>query len=535
MSSILTSRPLRRFCGAMAFTCAMLPGNAAWAQSPGQPVRGGILTASLFPEPPSLNLGLQPTQTVQLPGSKVYESLLTFSPDLQPLPSLAKSWSVSSDQLAWTFQLQQGVKWHDGKPFTSADVVFSYQHILKNSSSLRPLLENTEEITAPDAHTVVFKLKQPYSPFLYTFDISIAAILPKHLYEGTDFASNPHNNAPVGTGPFKFAKWERGSYIELVRNPEYWREGLPYLDGITFRVIPDAASRRTAMEQGTIMQMLPTEFEPSDIAAFEKNKNIKKIVGGYEYWAPVNWIEMNNSVLPFNDKRFRQALMHALDRQFIIDKIRFGMGRLASGPFHHKLRYYTEDVKKYEVDIKKSIALLDDMGLKPDAKGVRATVSMLPLPFGEVYRRIAEYTKASFAKIGVVVNIEAVDFPTWLRRMGNGEFEMLGGALFQYGDPAIGVARSYVSSNIRKGVPFGNTSQYRNPKIDELFARAERAPDNERGALYAEIQKILVEDVPLLWLWSTEDFTFFNTRVQNVMSNALGPAGSYAEVWLTAQ
>ena len=512
---------------------ASIGGLATSAMAQATPEPGGVLTAILFPDPPSLNLALQQVQSTQMVAGKVYESLLQYSKKLEPMPSLAASWTVSADRLTYTFHLQKGVKWHDGKPFSSADVVFSYQEILSKTARQRTVMENVAELTAPDANTVVFKLKHPFSAFLFAHDIGGGAILPKHLYEGTELNKNPYNNAPVGTGPFMFSKWERGSHIELVKNTDYWRKGLPYLDGITYRVIPDAASRRLAIEQGTVLQAIPGDVDPVDVARVAKLPHLTTTMEGGEYWSMLTWVEFNTAVAPMNDKRFRQAVLHAVDRQFVLDKIVFGQGKVATGPIHHNTRYYDGNVKKYDFDIKKSIALLDEMGLKPDAKGIRATLSFIPLPYGEAYRRQAEYVKMALSKVGIAVNIEAADVGTWVKRIGSHDFHMGANGVYQYGDPAIGVARTYVSSNIKKGLMFSNTAQYSNPKVDALFAKAATAPDAERQALYSEVQKTIVEDAPVMWMYDTLGTTFFNKRVHNAYTTGLGFAGSYAEAWLS--
>jgi peptide/nickel transport system substrate-binding protein len=498
-----------------------------------KPEAGGVLTAILFPEPPALNLAVQQVQSTQMVAGKIYESLIQYSKKLEPLPSLAASWTVSPDRLTYTFNLQKDVKWHDGKPFSSADVVFTYKEILAKTARTRTLMENVADLTAPDANTVVFKLKQPSSAFLFAHDIGGGAILPKHLYEGVELAKNTHNNAPIGTGPFKFVKWDRGSHIELVKNTDYWRKGLPYLDGITYRIIPDGASRRLAIEQGTVLQAIPGDIDPVDITRVAKLPHLKTTMDGGEYWSTLNWIEFNTAVAPMNDKRFRQAVVHAVDRQFLLDKIVFGQGKVATGPIHHNTRFYDSNVKKYNYDPKKAIALLDEMGLKPDAKGVRTTIGFIPLPYGEMYRRQAEYLKMALSKVGIAVNIEAADVGTWVKRMGNHDFHMGANGVYQYGDPAIGVARTYISSNIKKGLMFSNTAQYSNPKVDELFAKAATAQDSERQALYTEMQQLVVEDVPIMWMYDTLGTTFFNKRVNDAYTTGLGFAGSYAEAWLS--
>ncbi|MFQ1064775.1 ABC transporter substrate-binding protein [Bordetella trematum] len=515
---------------------ALSAGGAAFAEAP-TPQYGGVLSAILNPEPPNLNVALQQVAVTQLVAGKVYESLLTYSFDLKPQPSLAKSWEVSPDQLTYTFHLQPNVSWHDGKPFSADDVVFSYTKILANTPRTRTLMANVESVTAPDPQTVVFKLKQPYSAFLHAFDIGGGAILPKHLYDvDTPITQNPHNNAPIGTGPFKFKHWERGSYIELVKNPAYWKEGRPYLDGITYRVIPDAASRRLALEQGTVQQAWLQDIEPIDQQRLAKLPHIGETKKGYEYWSTMSWIELNGGREPFSDKRFRQALMYGLNRDFIAEKIMYGTGTVATGPIHHNTRFYDANVKRYPYDPKKAIALLDEMGLKPDKDGVRARVGLIPLPYGEMSRRTAEYIKQNLGKIGVQVTIENADVGGWTSRVGNWDYDMAGNGVFQYGDPAIGVARTYLGSNIKQGMMFSNTSRYNNPKVDELFNAAAQAPtEEERQKLYTEVQQILVEDVPLLWIADTNYSVFHNKRLHNVVTTGLGVVDTQSDAWLSKE
>jgi len=534
----MKSLDARRVLARCALAAASLLASAApLAHAEETPQYGGVLTAILSPEPPTLNVAVQQVAGTQLVAGKIFESLLTYSFDLKPQPGLARSWEISDDRLTYTFHLQPKVQWHDGKPFSADDVVFTYTKILANTPRTRTLMTNVREVSAPDAQTVVFKLKQPYSAFLYALDIGGGAILPKHLYDvDTPLAQNPHNNAPIGTGPFKFKHWERGSYVELVKNEHYWKEGRPYLDGITYRVIPDSASRRVALEQGTVLQAWLQDIEPVDVPRVAKLPTINQTHKGYEYWSTMQWIELNGGRQPFSDKRFRQALMYGINRQFIVDKIMFGSGTVATGPIHHNTRFYDADVKPYPYDPKKAVALLDEMGLKPDAKGVRASVGLIPLPYGEMPRRIAEYIKQNLAKIGVAVTLENTDVGGWTSRVGNWDFDMGANGVFQYGDPAIGVSRTYLGSNIKKGLMFSNTSQYDNPKVDELFnAAATAATDEERQKLYSEVQRILVEDVPVLWLADTNYSTLLNKRVHNAVTTALGVVDTQSETWLSKE
>ena len=227
---------------------------AAPVQAQETPVSGGTLNMLVQPEPPSLMLGLNQLGPTQFAASKIYQSLLTYGADLKPLPSLAKSWTISPDGLTYTFELQKGVKWHDGKPFSSADVVFTADKFLRETHPRTRAIMNqrVESVKADGDDRVIFKLKQAFNPFIYVFEVSTMPIVPRHIYEGTDFRTNPANNTPIGTGPFKLKEWKKGSYIHLVKNTEYFKPGQPYLNEIYLRVVPDAASRAVAFERGTV-------------------------------------------------------------------------------------------------------------------------------------------------------------------------------------------------------------------------------------------------------------------------------------------
>lgn len=501
------------------------------------PVKGGVLNSIVQPEPPTLMLGLNqqgPTQTV---AGKIYQGLLTYDQKLAPLPSLAKSWTVSPDGLVYTFKLFENVTWHDGKPFTAKDVVFSTANFLKEvHPRARAVFSRCDSITALDDHTVEFKLKEPFPAFLQSFEVSSAPMIPAHLYEGTDFRANPANATPIGTGPFKLKEWVKGSHIQLVRNEAYYKAGLPYLDGITFRVIPDAASRSLALESGQVQQTQYSDIEPFEVPRLKTLPNLEFSTKGYEFIAPLSWLEINHRVKPLDDKRFRKAIAYAIDRKFIRDKIWFGLGRIPTGPINSVVKFYDPKVTTYEPNIEKAKALLDEMGLKPDAKGVRATVKIMPMPYGETWTRLGEYLKQALGKAGIAVTLESTDAAGWSQRVSNWDYEITTNFLYQYGDPALGVARTYISDNIRKGVLFTNTMGYSNPKVDELFAKGAREVDTtKRQALYSEVQQILSDDLPVVWLLEMEFPTFLDKRVKNANKTAIGVNDTYEDVWLAAK
>lgn len=491
--------------------------------------KSGGLTAIINPEPPVLTLPLNQQIPVGTIGGKIYESLLDYDFELKPRPQLAERWEISEDGLTYTFHLAKNAKWHDGKPFTSADVVFSCNVMLKEvHPRARGVFERCESITAPDDHTVVFKLKAPFGPFLLAFETSSAPIAPKHIYEGTDYRKNPANDTPIGTGPFKLKEWRRGSHIHLVANPDYYRKGEPVLTEIFYRVIPDGASRSVAMESGQAQLSQFADIEPFDVPRLAAMPQLKLTTKGYEFFSPVLWYELNLRRKPFDDLRFRKAVRHLLDPNFIVQRINFGLGRPATGPIASTTKFYDPNVTSYKTDVAAATKLLDEMGLKPDANGVRARIRFLVVPFGEFWTRLGEYFRQAMKAGGIEVTLDTTDAGGFAEKVSNWDYETTSNMLYQNGDPALGVARSYISSNIRKGVMFTNTQGYSNKEIDDLFDRAAvLTSDKERAELYSKVQKILADDLPVLWMTEQQFPTIHDARLQNLIDSAIGVNGTF--------
>jgi peptide/nickel transport system substrate-binding protein len=498
------------------------------------PNRGGSLHMILNPEPPTLAMALAPQVPVQLVAGKVIQGLLTYDAKLKPLPVLAKSWGVSADGLTWTFHLQSDVLWHDGKPFTADDVIFSITKYLPElSARARGNFANIAEATAPNPLTVVFRLKQPFMAFLYALDVIGGGIVPRHLYEGTDFRKNPSNLAPVGTGPFKFGEWQHGRYIRLVRNDKYWKAGLPYLDEIVFEVIPDAASRALALETGQVQIASFNDIEFFDVERVSKVPTLERTKAGYEFFSPLMWIELNHRVKPLDDRRFRQAILYAIDRSFIRDKLWFGFADVAVGAIARTTRFYDPSVEPRPFDPARAEALMDEMGLKRGPDGVRTKLKLMPLPYGEVWSRLAEYIRQSLGKVGVQVTLDPADPASWVKRLANWEYEMTISYTYQQADPAVRIEHTYMTSDIKKGVPFNNSMGYSNPEVDFLFDQARVATsDEERQKLYSKVQHILWEDVPVAWLLEMKFPTFLDKRCRDVITTGLGVVESFDSAWL---
>ncbi|WP_290690071.1 MULTISPECIES: ABC transporter substrate-binding protein [unclassified Haematobacter] len=500
------------------FLAAALAGFLAIGTASADPMAGGRANVVVQPEPPSLMMGLFQNAPTQMVGGNIYEGLLRYDNDLNPMPSLAKSWTVSEDGRTYTFNLEDGVKWHDGAPFSAADVVFSADVFLRQSHPrFRAVLTHVESITALDDHTVVFQLKAPFGPFLNSFEVGSMPIVPKHIYEGTDFATNPANNTPIGTGPFKFAEWVKGSYIRLEKNPDYWDEGKPYLDEIYWHVIPDAAARAVAYETGTVDILPGGAVENFDVPRLTALDNTCVTQKGWEFFSPQSWVWINNRQGPTANKEFRQAILYALDREFIKDVLWNGLGNVSNGPFAATTKFNDTDLSPYPFDPNKAKELVKASGYNGE------TLRLVPMPYGETWMRLAEVIKQNLADVGVKVDIVATDVAGWNQRLGDWDFDLSTTFLYQYGDPALGVARNYVSTNIAKGSPWNNVEGYSNPEVDALFEKgAATINPEERAALYKEVQAKLSEDVPVAWLLDLGFPTIARCNIKDLVTTGIG-------------
>jgi len=509
----------------------------AWAASsnPGSG-RGRIINAMMPAEPAHLNYPLLNVRIMQEICGNINESLLLFDWQFKPHPNLARAFEMSPDGLSYTFHLRDDVSWHDGVKFTARDVAFSCGTMLPQvNPRSRNAFGQIANIAMPDDHTIVFKLKQPVNAFLISFMASNAPMMPAHIYEGTNFRTNPFNFKPVGTGPFKFAEWKRGQYIHLARNEHYWRPGQPHMDSVYFRVCPTPEQRLVAMETGAVDIAMADDIDTVVASRLKANPNIVTRNDAYYGTAEIMIMEANMRRWPFSDRRARAAFLHAVDREFLVKAINYGEGKVAHGPIPSTALYYDEKaLVKYPYDPARARALLDEMGCKPGPDGVRHRFGIMLTPDGGgAWTRMGHYIKQCLAEVGLEASLEATDWPTQSRRSGNWEFDTDTNAYGEYGDPAIGTSRFYLSSNIRKGVPLTNLQGYINPEVDRLFAQAAVAVSHDEAqACYSQLQHILTRDVAMLWLFDRLPLFFHNKRLKNVINGPNGPSDGLGAVEL---
>jgi peptide/nickel transport system substrate-binding protein len=496
------------------------------------PARGGQLIIGQSPEPTLLTSAITVAGPTQVVSGKIFDGLLSYDNNLNPRPQLAQSWTVSPDGLTYTFKLRPGVTWHDGKPFTSADVAFSVLEVWKKYHSRgRATFANVVAVDTPDALTAIWHLSKP-APYILSALASIESqILPKHLYAGTDILTNPHNVAPIGTGPFRFAEWKRGQYIALTRNPNYWDKGKPYLDRVIFRILPDASSAATALETGEIQLVSGVSIAYSDMGRISRLPNVSLFRRNGNYTAGVTGFEFNLDKPYFKDVRVRRAFAHAIDLNALVRTVWYGYGKVATGPVPPSLtQFYTTDVPSYPFDPQKAKQLLDQAGFKPDAQGVRLSITHDPAPVSDAYFRSAEFIRDALGKVGVKMQIRRQDFASFLRRVyTERDFDSIQFPANASPDPAIGSQRLYWSKNFQKGVAFSNGSHYASPEADRLLEAAQTEVDPaKRHALYVAFQKLAMTDLPRIPLIALDEVALSSRSVRDYITDDTGFYGNLA-------
>jgi peptide/nickel transport system substrate-binding protein len=502
------------------------------------PKKGGRLVVAADSEPRNLNPAIVASNGVFFVASKVIEPLAEASFEGKDglEPRLATSWEGSADGLTATFKLREGVTWHDGKPFTSADVAFSALQIWKPLQNLgRVVFKNLESVDTPDEHTAVFRFAKP-TPFQLIRNAlpALTSVVPKHIYETGDIAENPANIAPVGTGPFKFAEHKAGEYYRLTRNDAYWGENLPNLDEIVFSVLPDRAAAAGALEAEEIQLAAFSAIPLADLDRISKVPGIEVISKGYESLTYQLVVEINHRRKELADLKVRQAIAHAIDKDFVVKTIFLGYAATSTGPVpKNDKQFYTPDVPVYAFDVAKANALLDEAGYKRGADGTRFALKLLPAPYFNETKQFGDYLRQALAEVGInaeLVNNDAAGHQKAVYT--DHAFDLAVAPPVFRGDPAISTT-ILVQSGIPDGVPFSNQGGYVNADLDALIAKAAETIDpRARIALYKEFQKKVDEDLPLINVAEWSFITVARDTVKNVSNNPRWVVSNWADTWI---
>ena len=516
---------------AMALGLAALPARAQ--------TRTARLIVAADSEPRSLNPAIVASNGVFFIASKIVEQLAeadATGPDgLRPL--LATAWEGSADGLSATFTLRQGVTWHDGEPFTSADVAFSAMEVWKPLQNVgRGVLRNLSAVETPDAHTAVFRFSEP-TPFQLIRNALpvISHVLPRHRYAGTDIAQNPLNTAPVGTGPFRFAEHRPGEYYRLTRNDAWWGEG-PWIDELLFRVLPDRAAAAGALEAGEISLAAFSMVPLADLARIGQVPGLRVHAEGYEALTYQLVVEINHRNPILADVRVRQAINHAIDRDFVVDTVFLGYATASVGPVpRYDTQFLDPTLSVPAFDVDRANALLDEAGHPRGANGVRFSLRLLPAPFFNETRQFGAYMRQALAAVGIDAQIVNNDNAGHIRAVYTDHaFDITVGSPVYRGDPAISTTALF-QGGLPPGVPFSNQGGYADPAMDALIAQGLTTVDEAaRVAIYRDFQRKAAAAVPLINVAEWGFTTVASDTLRNVQNTPRWAVSSWADLWVDA-
>jgi peptide/nickel transport system substrate-binding protein len=493
--------------------------------SSGKPVNGDWVVLNIGSDPDTLNPVTSADYYAGLVSGLVFDGMLAVDKDANDIPQVAKSWEISKDNLTFTFHLRDDVKFHDGVPLTAEDVKYTYDKIIDPKSlaeNKKADFEFVDKVEVLDKYTLRAHYKKPYAPALDSWGF---AIIPKHIFEKeSNFLNSKYNRAPIGSGPYIFEKWDSNQVIMLKANDQYWG-GRPHLDKVVFKMIPEPEVAFNALLKGdldAIDRLTPIQWmKQSNSTDFEqKFEKIKFYSRGFGF---IGWNEIGNPF--FGDKRVRQAMTYALNRQEILDKILYGLGEICTGPFYPLSWAYNTAVRPYPFDLDKAKALLDQAGWKVNpADGIRYKngkkfeFEFLYPSASDLVKRMTPLYQEDLKKIGIILKPRQMEFASFLIRLKKRDFQAvtLRWSLGIDPDPYM----IWHSSQRKLGL---NYVDYSNSEVDKLMEEARTTFDrNIRAKDYHRVHEIIHEEQPYTFLFLSSDLMAVDRRFHGVEVSSQG-------------
>jgi len=492
-----------------------------------KPVDGDWLIYHMGAEPGTLNpLTARDVAENRVNSNKIYETLITRDNEsLELKPLLAESWEISEDKLTYTFKLKENIKWHDGKPFTSEDVIYSYNSIMNpkvDAPQLRAYYQEIQKVEALDEYTVKFTYARPY--FLALEFCGGMPIIPKHIFEEGDINKNPAGRHPIGTGPYIFSKWETGREIVLEKNPEYWGEK-PKIDKIVFKIINDPNVAFQVLRKGEI------DFSGLTPIQWEKQSNTDKFknsINKYSYFAPnYRFIGWNIDKPFFTDNRVRKAMTHLVDRKLILEKIQYNLGAIVTNPFYLKSKEYDHSIQPYSYDPERAKELLNEAGWIDtnsdgirDKDGVKFEFEFLIPNGSDTSEKISTIIKEELDKVGIAMKIRRNEWAVFVQKLNERKFDAvtLGWSMGVETDPF----QVWHSSQVSGGG--SNFVGFKNEEVDKIIEEARQEFDRKkRIELYRKFIHIIHEEQPYTFLFCNKSTIALNNRFADINIYPLGP------------
>ena len=453
----------------------------------------------------------------------VYNGLLKYDKNLKLVGDLAESFSISKNNKVITFKLKKNIKWQDGVKFTADDVIFTYNLIMdpKTPTAYRGDYELVDKIEKVDDYQIKVYYKKPFAPALGSWTLSI---LPKHLLKDKDITKSKLSKAPVGTGPFKFKKWEVGQYVEVVSNSDYFN-GKPYLNGYIYKVIPDSSTMFLELKAGKIdvMGLTPIQYNRQTETPYFK-KNFKK------YCYPVfnyTYLGFNLKNPLFKNKNIRQAISYGIDKKEIVKGVLLGLGTVATGPYRPDMWYYNKNVKKYSYNPELAKKILKDAGWSDsnndgilDKNGKNFEFTILTNQGNNNRLKTAQIIQKRLKEIGIKVNIRVIEWASFINEfIDKKRFE----AVILGWSTGIDPDQYDIWHSSKTGPKELNFISFKNKQVDNLLEKARLTFDREkRKKYYFKFQEILAEEEPYVFLYVPYSLVILHKRFRNVH---LAPAG----------
>ncbi|MDR5171446.1 peptide-binding protein [Methylobacillus flagellatus] len=489
------------------------------------PENGGTMIDATRGEPSGLITMIAGEAAASAVAQNIFSSLLRYDRNLEFEGELAESWQISPDQKVITFKLKPNLKWADGKPLTSADVLFTWK-LITDDKTRTPYASDYKLVTkaeTPDARTFRVSYAEPYAPAVNSW--AGLDILPKHLLEGKDINNTPFARNPVGSHYYKLEKWRPGEQISLVSNP-LSTQGIPRIERLVSRFIPDEASQFLELMANNIdtMALSPVQYARIFPARPELQKKFslyKELGNSYTY------LGFNLKRKPFNDVRVRKAINYAINKQELIDGVLLGMGEPVASPYKPGTRWSNPNLKPYSYDPSKARALLEEAGFKKNRNGILERNGK-PLSFeiltnqNKQREMSAVLIQRRLKEIGIDVQIRVLEWASFIGRfIKTGDFDvvLLGWQL------AVDPDQYAIWHSSQQAPGQFNFIGYKNQRVDRLLERGrmELNPD-KRMSTYHEFAEILLEDSPIVYLFAGYGLQAMHKRIKGI-DNPAPPAG----------
>lgn len=479
------------------------PSGQTETQNPAQtgPVQGGTLTVANVTDITNLDPAKMVDDPTWAVGSQIYNWLVELSPEGQIVPSLATEWKPSDDGKAWTVRLRQGVKFQDGTPFDAAAVKAHFERVVKPETA-SPFASDfgvIQGIETPDDYTVVFKLKNPYAPFLTAVLMSNGGAIPSP--SAIEKWGKDYSQHPVGTGPFMFESWTPGQNVVLVRNKEYWGDK-PYLDKVVFRPIPEPATRLAELQAGGVDLLV--SLQPNDVKRLEADNSVK--INKIPYFN-VHHIVFNTKKPPLDDIEVRKALSLAIDVDTVVGKMLSGIATRAYSVVPEASWGFDQKLKKpYAYDPKEAARILEADGWKLGSDGFRykngKKLSLTLFSPNHRYpndKEIMEFAQAQFKQIGIDAQLKVMEWGAYLdatyKRFEH-EVMFIGWNLLDP-DPLQFIDPFFKSDG------WFRVPQWTNAELDGFLVKAGQSVSREeRQQLYAKAQQIIADNYLVIPVFS---------------------------------